>query len=218
MGKDTIKFDMIDDLNMCLGDVDAFFNILRAVDWDDPTIVEIACAGKTLARDMFKRVEEACDFVQNILGEIKIERTWSPLPGSGPGEIVGLKLTASKVFNKVLRERKSDADLCVEISPTPTIRAGILSFISGLERTQNTVREGHLGLHDSLQRTRETVRELDQFINKDFVKIMDIREDFKQRGEAIAQKLQGNKSISEVEASEELPQAQEKAHAAAQAA
>jgi len=208
MGKETIEFNIIDDLTMCLSDVGSFFNILRAVDWDDPTIVEIGCTGKTLARDMFKRVGEVCDFVQDILGKIDIKRTWSPLPGSGPGKIVGLKLTAGKIFNKVLRERESDTDLCVEISrPTPTIRAGIVSFVSNLEHAQNTVREGYLGLHGNLQRIRETVREIDRFMDKDFKQIMDIREDFRQRGEAIAQKLMGDKSKSEVEAPEKLPQA-----------
>ena len=208
MEKETVVFDIIDDLNMCLSDVDSFFNILRAVEWDDPTIVEIACAGKTLARDMFKRVGEVCDFVQNTLGKIDIKRTWSPLPGSGPGKIVGLKLTASKIFNKVLRERESDTDLCVEIShPTPTIRAGIVSFISNLEHAQNTVREGYLGFHGNLQRIRETVREIDRFMDEDFEQIVAIREDFRKRGEAIAQELMGNKSKSEVEVSQEIPQA-----------
>ena len=144
--------------------------------------------------------------MQDILGEIEIKRTWSPLPGSGPGGIVSLKLTASKIFKEVLRGRESDKDLCVEITrPTPTIRAGIISFVSNLEHAQNTVREGYLGLHGNLQRIGETVREIDQFIDKDFKQIMDIREDLRQRGESIAQELMGNKPKSKVEASEKLP-------------
>ena len=120
MERETMKFDVIDDLSMCMIDVSSFFNILKSTDWNDSVIVDIAGTGKTLQLDMSKRVNKVCEFVQKFLGRIEIRRTWSAVVGSGPGKIVAVKFTASKILNKVLKEDYGlIQDIILEISLKP---------------------------------------------------------------------------------------------------
>ena len=127
-------------------DVHSFFNILKATDWNDSVIVDIAGAGKTLQRDMSKRVDEVCEFVQKFLGRIEIRRTWSSVVGSGPGEIVAVKFTASKILNKVLQEDYGlFKDIILEISPGPATHEG------GNESTRAlTASEGEIRAQDDV--------------------------------------------------------------------
>ena len=115
---DTMKFDILDDIDMCMVDIRSFFNILNATDWNEPTVVDIAGTGKTLSNTVSERVADVCSFVQKTLGRIEIIRAWSPLPEYNPGEIVGLKLTASGILNEVLREHYGlEKDVILEIKP-----------------------------------------------------------------------------------------------------
>ena len=147
MERETMKNDVVDDLAICMIDVDSFFNILKATDWEDSVIVDIAGIGKTIERDISRRVNEVCQFVQKFLGRIEIRRTWSPVVGSGPGEIIAVKFTASKILNKVLQEDYGlIQDIILEISPGPATHEG------GNESTRAlTTNEGEIRAQDDAE-------------------------------------------------------------------
>ena len=141
MERETMKFDVIDDLSMCMVDVNSFFNILKATDSEDSIVVDIAGIGKTIERDISQRVDEVCKFVQKFLGRIEIRRTWSPLVGPGLGEIVAIKFTASKILNKVLREDYGlIQDIILEISPGPATHEGENESTRALTASEGEIR------------------------------------------------------------------------------
>jgi len=196
MKKDIMKFDLIDVLHCCTGDVGSLFNILLDNGYDEnPVVVDIMHTGKTLVLDMCRRIEAISGFVTEILGRIEIEREWSSLPcyRLRDNKIVGLKFTASKIFNEVLKTRESDGDLIVRISrPEPGLRHGTFSFLSKLKGIQETIQEGHLGPHGKLREIKETVKEINQFMDNEFGQIMDIKRDLEKTEDEIVMKLKAS--------------------------
>jgi len=163
MERETMKFDVTDDLGMCMINVSSFFNILKSTDWNDSVIVDIAGTGKTLQLDMSKKVDEVCGFVQKFLGRIEIRRTWSPLPDSGPGEIVAVKFTASKILNKVLQEDYGlIQDIILEISPGPATHEGGNESTRALTTNEGEIRaQGDVGQKQPDSKTTVTHQEME---------------------------------------------------------
>lgn len=206
MGEDTIEFSITEDVGRSMSDMDSFFNILNATEFDEPTIVDIACTGKTLVNSVSERVDEACEFIQDILGNIEIIREWSPLPGSGPGRIVGVKFTASKILNEVLKEGGFNKDLGVKIGPVPAPH-GERSLLSEAERVWEMVQDGSLGLHGNLNQIREVTGKINEFVNGGFSEMLRLKRKLDTKGEMIAQELMGKESMPANGAHEQLSQA-----------
>jgi hypothetical protein len=118
-----------------------FLNLMIAT--EEPVKVEIGEISKILFQRYRENISEVVEFIHRQLGRIEIQRESRDPFSVKPGRIIGIKFTASKLLNEVLRERESKSDLIIQVRPQdpPPLQSGLRSFVSGLMRAKDQIVE-----------------------------------------------------------------------------